>query len=279
MPNETVRARRGMVVAPHMLAAEAGRDVIAEGGNAVEAMIASAAAIAVAYPHMNHIGGDGFWLIREPSGKVRYIEACGYAGAKATRALYKQHGLDKIPERGALSAITVPGAIGGWMLALEAAKALGGKMPVGRLLEPALGMAQKGYPFSKSLGWRYTTERGAAIDAPGFAETFLPGGKPPKAGDMLSAGKLPDTFGQLIKAGLDDFYRGDIGREIANDLEKLGSPVTREDLQKYKAVTREPLSLKLKQGTLFNSQPPTPGMVALLILAIVEKLEIGRAHV
>ncbi len=275
MPNETVRARRGMVVAPHMLAAEAGRDVIAEGGNAVEAMIASAAAIAVAYPHMNHIGGDGFWLIREPSGKVRYIEACGYAGAKATRALYKQHGLDKIPERGALSAITVPGAIGGWMLALEAAKALGGKMPVGRLLEPALGMAQKGYPFSKSLGWRYTTERGAAIDAPGFAETFLPGGKPPKAGDMLSAGKLPDTFGQLIKAGLDDFYRGDIGREIANDLEKLGSPVTREDLQKYKAVTREPLSLKLKQGTLFNSQPPTPGMVALLILAIVEKLGPG----
>ncbi len=275
MPNETVKARRGMVVAPHMLAAEAGRDVIAEGGNAVEAMIASAAAIAVAYPHMNHIGGDGFWLIREPSGKVRYIEACGYAGARATRALYKEHGLDKIPERGPLAAITVPGAIAGWMLAFEAAKALGGKMPVARLLEPALGLAQKGYPFSKSLGWRYATERGAAIEAPGFAETFLPGGKPPKAGDMLSAGRLPDTFGHLIKAGLDDFYRGDIGREIAKDLEKLGSPVTREDLQKYKALYREPLTLKTKHGTLYNSQPPTPGMVALLILAIVEKLGPG----
>jgi oxamate amidohydrolase len=175
MVQESVRARGGMVAAPHMAAAEAGRDVLKDGGNAIEAAVAAAAAIAVAYPHMNNIGGDGFWLIRERSGKVRYIEACGPAGAKATRALYRDQGHERIPERGPLAALTVPGAVGGWMLALEAAKANGGRVPVARLLEPAVALARQGYPVSKSLAWRFTTERGAAIDAPGFAETFLPG--------------------------------------------------------------------------------------------------------
>src|SRR5271155_4316290 len=77
------------VAAPHRLAAEAGRDILLQGGNAIEAMVAMAASIAVVYPHMNAIGGDGFWLIREPGGKVRAIEACGFAGEKATVAAYE----------------------------------------------------------------------------------------------------------------------------------------------------------------------------------------------
>ena len=75
---------RAAVAAPHVLAAESGRDILAAGGNAIEAMVAMAATIAVVYPHMNGIGGDGFWLVREPRGRVRVIEACGFAGAKAT---------------------------------------------------------------------------------------------------------------------------------------------------------------------------------------------------
>ena len=101
------------VAAPHMLAAEAGRAVLAEGGNAVEAMVAMAAAIAIVYPHMNGIGGDGFWLIREPNGKLRYIEACGFAGAGVDAKAYRKAGHDRIPPRGPLSVLTVPGAIGG----------------------------------------------------------------------------------------------------------------------------------------------------------------------
>jgi gamma-glutamyltranspeptidase len=275
---ESVRSRRGVVAAPHMAAAEAGREVLKEGGNAIEAAVAAAAAIAVAYPHMNNIGGDGFWLIREPSGKVRQIEACGPAGARATRELYRALGHERIPERGALAALTVPGAVGGWMLALDAAKAHGGKMPVVRLLEPAILLARAGYPVSKSLAWRFTTERGASIDAPGFAETFLPGGKPAKYGERLSAGRLPDTFEQLARAGLEDFYKGDIGREIAADLERIGSPIVRQDLEQFQAVRREPLSMRLKSGTLFNTQPPTPGLVALVILGICERLGTVRAE-
>jgi gamma-glutamyltranspeptidase/glutathione hydrolase len=272
MTYESVRASGGVVAAPHIAAAEAGGEVLKDGGNALEAAVAAAAAIVVAYPHMNHIGGDGFWVVREPSGKVRYIEACGYAGERATRALYREHGLDRIPERGPLAALTVPGAVGGWILAIEAAKANGGRLPLSRLLDPAIGLARKGYPVSKSLAWRFTTERGAAIDAPGFAETFLVQGKAPKLGQTLSPGRLQDTFEQLSRSGLDDFYRGDVGREIAGDLERLGSPITRADLHRYRAVTREPLSVRLKSGTIYNSPPPTPGLVALMILGIFERL-------
>ena len=112
------------VVAPHYLASEAGRAVLIEGGNAIEAMVAMAGAVAVAYPHMNAIGGDGFWVIRTPDGKVRAIEACGFAGAKATISRYREKGYDAIPVRGADAAVTVAGAIGGWMKALELSKAL-----------------------------------------------------------------------------------------------------------------------------------------------------------
>jgi gamma-glutamyltranspeptidase/glutathione hydrolase len=267
-----------MVAAPHVAAAEAGREVLREGGNAIEAAVATAAAIAVAYPHMNHLGGDGFWMMREQSGKVRYIEACGFAGSRATRALYKEHGFERIPERGPLAALTVPGTIGGWQLALEAAKANGGRLPLRRILEPAIELARAGYPVSKSLAWRFTTERGAVIDAPGFAATFLPGGKAPKLGSRLPTGRLPETFEQLARAGLDDFYRGDVGRELAADLERIGSPVTRDDLGRYRAVAREPLALRVKSGMLHNSPPPTPGLVALIILGIFDRLGVRQAE-
>ena len=104
----TAGHRRGVVAAPHHAAAEAGRLMLAEGGNALEAMVAMAATIAAVYPHMNHIGGDGFWLVREPSGRVRAIMGAGPAGAKATPALYREHGFDAIPPRGPLAALTVP---------------------------------------------------------------------------------------------------------------------------------------------------------------------------
>src|SRR6478735_7024324 len=106
--------RVGVCCAPHGAAAEAGRTVFIEGGNALEAMIAMAATIAAVYPHMNHIGGDGFWLVREPSGRVRALMAAGPAGAKATINFYRDHGRDEIPPRGPLAALTVPGAVGGW---------------------------------------------------------------------------------------------------------------------------------------------------------------------
>src|SRR5262252_9201670 len=152
--------RSGVVAAPHHAAAEAGRAMLAEGGNAIEAMVAMAAAIAAVYPHMNHIGGDGFWLLRERSGRVRALMAGGRAGTNARRELYREH--EAIPPRGPLAALTVPGAIGGWSLALEAARAQGGRLPLENLLAPAIRHARDGYVVARSQA-RLTTEKLAEL--------------------------------------------------------------------------------------------------------------------
>jgi gamma-glutamyltranspeptidase/glutathione hydrolase len=276
MDLHTAGHRRGVAAAPHTAAAEAGRAVLAEGGNALEAMVAMAASIAAVYPHMNHIGGDGFWLLREPRGRVRAIMAAGPAGAQATRELYREH--EAIPARGALAALTVPGAVGGWMLALEAARALGGALPLDLLLGAAIGQARDGYVVTRSQA-RLSAEKLAELkDEPGFAAAFLPDGKPPQAGATLRQSALAATLDHLAHAGLDDFYRGDVGREIASDLERIGSPVTRDDLVRYRAVLAEPLSVRLDAGLLYNTPPPTQGLASLLILALYERLRVAEAE-
>src|ERR1700736_6862900 len=136
--------RRGVVCAPHTAAVEAGRAILAEGGNALEAMVAMAATIAAVYPHMNHLGGDGFCLVREPNGRLRALMSAGGAGAGGRPELYREY--EVIPPRGALAALTVPGAVAGWMLALEAARVHGGRVPLDVLLGPAIRHARHGYP-------------------------------------------------------------------------------------------------------------------------------------
>ena len=268
--------RSGAVAAPHHAAVEAGRAVLADGGNAIEAMVAMAATIAAVYPHMNHIGGDGFWLLRERSGRVRALMGGGRAGANARTELYRDH--EAIPARGPLAALTVPGAIGGWMLALEAAEAEGGRMPLDALLAPAIRHARDGYVVTRSQA-RLSVEKLAELkDVPGFAETFLPDGKPPPAGTTLTQAALAATLDHLAHAGLDDFYRGDVGREIAADLERIGSPVTRADLEKHRATVAEPLSVPLTAGTAYNTPRPTQGLASLIILALFERLHVVEAE-
>src|SRR6185295_281305 len=236
--------RRGVVAAPHAAAVEDGRAILAEGDNALEAMVAMAASIAAVYPHMNHIGGDGFWLVREPKGKVRAFMGAGPAGSKARPDLYRDR--EAIPPRGPLAALTVPGAVGAWMLAQDAAKAFGGKLPLKVLLGPAIKQARDGYVVTKSQA-RLTAEKLAELkDVPGFAAAFLPDGKPPQAGATMKQPALAATLDHLARSGLVDFYRGDVGREIAGDLEKIGSPVTRDDILRYHAVLAEPLSVRLE---------------------------------
>jgi oxamate amidohydrolase len=272
------RFPRFAAAAPHMLAAESGRAVMAEGGNAVEAMLAMAATIAVVYPHMNSLGGDGFWLIADAKGRVRSIEACGGAGANATIGLYREAGYDTIPSRGPLAALTVPGAVGGFGLALELAKSLGGRLPLRDLLGDAIRLARDGFPVSASMARNEPSEFEALKAAPGFAAAFLVEGKLPQAGATLRQKVLADTISHLAHTGFADFYRGDIGREIAADLEAIGSAVTRLDLEAYRAIERAPLSVDIKLGRLFNTPPPTQGLASLMILALFERLGVTRAE-
>ena len=268
--------RRGVVCAPHAGAVEAGRSILAEGGNAIEAMVAMAAAIAAVYPHMNHIGGDGFWLIREPNGRVHAIMAAGSAGSEARPEFYRDY--EAIPHRGPLAALTVPGAIGGWMLALDVAKANGGKLPLEVLLTAAFDTAREGYTVSRSQAQLTQAKFSELASVPGFATTFLVEGKPPAAGTILKQEAFAATLAHLARAGLDDFYRGDVGREVAADLARIGSPVTREDMARYHAAFAEPLQIELPTATVYNTGAPTQGVASLMILALFARLGVMQAE-
>jgi len=269
---ETPVFAKAAVAAPHRLAVAAGREILAEGGNAIEAMLAMAATIAVVYPHMNGIGGDGFWLIRLASGKVHAIEAAGTAGAQATIPRYRALGFDAIPSRGPLAAVTIPGTLGGWALAREMALAEGGRLGLKDLLRRAIEHARDGYPQSASEADTEPLAFDALRTAPGFAATYLVDGERPKQGSLRTNKKLADTLIQLADAGLEDFYRGDIGRELAVDMEAIGAAGTREDLARFHANLRSPLSLALPGRTHFNTPPPTQGLASLLLLGIFERL-------
>jgi gamma-glutamyltranspeptidase len=274
----TAGHRRGVVAAPHAAAVEDGRAILEEGGNAIEAMIAMAASIAAVYPHMNHIGGDGFWLIREPSGKVRAIMGAGRAGAKATIRFYRDAGHHEIPSRGPYAALTVPGAIAGWQLAFDAARAHRGRLPLDLLLGPAIKHAREGYKVTRSQA-ALTRDKFTELEkAPGFRDAFLIDGKAPDEGAILKQPALAATLDHLANVGLQDFYRGDVGREIAADLERIGSPVTREDLTSYEALITAPLSVAVSAGTLYNTPPPTQGLASLIILALYDRLRVSEGE-
>lgn len=266
------------VAAPHHLASAAGRAVLAEGGNAIEAMVAMAATIAVVYPHMNGVGGDGFWLVREPGGKVHAIEACGPAGSLATIARYRDQGYDSIPSRGPDAAVTVAGAVGGWQLALDLARSLGGRLPLRDLLADANRQCREGYAVSQSELRTIPQNYEALLAAPGFARAFHPDGEAPKAGSRRRPEMLGGLLEQLSDAGLEDFYRGDVGREIAADLSAIGAPITRDDITAFRARMVQPLALRLKDVTLYNFPPPTQGVTALAILGMFERLNVARAE-
>jgi len=202
--------------------------------------------------------------------------AAGRAGANARRELYRDY--EAIPPRGPLAALTVPGAIAGWMLALEAAAASGGRMRLRDLLAAAIAHAEQGAPVTRGQA-RLTADKLAELkDVPGFVPTFLLEGKPPAAGAMLKQTALAATLDHLAHAGLIDFYRGDVGREIAADLERMGSPLTRADLERCRATLAEPLSVSIDAGTLFNTPPPTQGLASLIILALFERLRVAQAE-
>ncbi|HEX4918155.1 MAG TPA: gamma-glutamyltransferase family protein [Limnobacter sp.] len=279
----TKRALGGVFVAPHHLAAQAGRDVLKEGGNAAEAMVAAAATIAVVYPHMNSIGGDGFWLLSEPGRAPIGIDACGKAAALATRQFYTSQGLQVIPNRGPLAALTVAGTVAGWIKALEVAQEWGGKMPTMRLMENAVTHAQEGMVVSGSQARLSRVKFDELATVPGFAEHMLIKGQAPLEGDVIRQPALATTLAHMGRVGLDDFYRGELAKAMAEDLARVGSPLTLRDLNNHHAQRVTPLHTELNNCTIYNMTPPTQGMASLMILGMFDTLGVkqadGFAHV
>ena len=264
--------RNGIAVAPHAAAAEAAAHILREGGNAIEAMVAAAATIAVVYPHMTAIGGDAFWLIHDPGRAPIAIDACGAAAQAATMDYYKQQGVASIPIRGPLAANTVAGTISGWDAALDVSKSWRGKMPLSMLLNDAITRGREGIVVTRSQCASTTAKLAELSPQPGFSESFLVDGKSPQAGANFKLPRLANTLEYLAKAGLADFYRGDISQSIAKDLAGVGSPLSRDDLKRHEAFYREPLTIAHSLGHLYNMTPPTQGVVSLLIIAILDKI-------
>ncbi len=274
----SIRGTRGMAVAPHALAAQAALAVLREGGNAIEAMIAAAANIAVVYPHMNSLGGDAFWLIHVPGQPPRAIDACGAAAAAASIAWYADRGIAKsIPFRGGIAANTVAGTISGWNAAYEfSRKELGGKLPLTRLFADAIHYAENGIAVTRSQNATTAAKLAGLKGVHGFDETYLVNGAPPEIGSIFLQKRLGATLSHLAQAGLDDFYRGELAESLARDLATAGSPLAPADLRQHTAQWRTPLALKHTLGTLYNMTPPTQGLVSLLILGILDVLEVGK---
>ncbi len=273
----SVKSLRGMVVAPHHLAAEAGLAILREGGNAVEAMVAAAASIAVTYPHMNSIGGDGFWLIAEPGKPPLGIDACGSAATAATPELYTAHGYTEIPARGPLAALTVAGTVSGWAKALEIAGRWGRRpLPLSRLLADAIGYAEDGVAVAGSFCEMVTGKLTELETVPGFSAHFLANGLP-HSGTILKNKALGAMLRRLASAGLGDFYRGDVARNMADELEAAGSPLRLSDLAGHQAQIVTPLSVRLGAGEVFNMPPPTQGLASLLILALYDRMPAANA--
>lgn len=273
----TPTARKGMVTSPHHLASQAGVQVLKDGGTAIEAAVAVAACLAVVYPQMTSIGGDNFWLIAQPGTDPIAIDACGRTGAAVDIAMYERHNLSSIPKRGPLASNTVAGAISGWDAALGISGKWQSPLPLDRILRDAIDYAENG--FCVTVHQRDFTAKRLAELKPvrGFADSFLIDGEVPRRGDIMVQKRLGRTLRRLAEDGLDGFYRGALSRLVAADLEEVGAPITRDDLNAHYPVIQAPLSVQVSGARLFNTPPPTQGLSSLMILALFDRLGMNIA--
>ena len=298
--------------APHALAAEIGLDLLKQGVNAVDAMIAAAAAITVAYPHMNSVGGDGFWLIQKPGSAPLAIDACGVSASGANAPYFTSRNYAQIPSRGAAANVTVGGTVAGWQLARELmshklstqSKLSTTCLPVSSLLQPAIDLAKSGVPVSESLASAsrkvlaeievlesasahslspILTAEKSVFDE--YKRVFSDNGQPlayvktmadvnrlSNKNELFKNPDLASSLEQLAHAGLDDFYRGDLAQTIGTFFEGMDAPLGTQDLQGYYANEVTPLKSTISKGELYNLPAPTQGVASLLILAIYDEL-------
>jgi len=260
-----------MAVAPHALASQTALAVLRDGGNAIEAMVAAAATISIAYPHMNGIGGDAFWLIAPRHGAPVAIDAAGPAAARATIAAYTEAGHDVIPIRGPLAVNTVAGAIGSWDAALRISREHGGRLSLARLFRDAGQYANDGIAVTAGQVLSTANKLDELAPQPGFAQRFLPNGKIPEVGALFRQPKLARVFELLARDGLDSFYRGPLAETIAEDFRSVGALLSIDDLNEYRPRVCRPLQIEIDEGTVYNMVAPTQGVISLAVLGILER--------
>jgi gamma-glutamyltranspeptidase/glutathione hydrolase len=266
------RSSRGMVTSPHVLASQAGRDVLAAGGNAVEAAIAIGACLSVTYPHFCGLGGDAFLLISDAQGKVISISGIGQAPAELPAAL--QHA-QAIPQRGPQSMLTTAGAVDALGQAFEHSRLeLGGRLSWEELLAPAIRLAREGFPLTASERFWLEFRRQEMASLPGVAAHFLDDGALPDFSQERRQPLLARTLETLAERGYRDFYEGRLAARLADALKEAGSPLRAADLAATRGRLEPPLRMPYRGGTLIAHQPPTQGMTTLQIMGILDRFRL-----
>ncbi|MEM7419206.1 MAG: gamma-glutamyltransferase family protein [Pseudomonadota bacterium] len=256
--------------APHFAASQVGLDILEKGGTAIEAMVAAAASIAVEYPHMNGLGGDGFWLISEPGKAPVGIDASGVAAQGATPDFYA--GETAIPSRGGKAALTMAGAVAGWQAALEISKEWQAPLPLRTLLDTAISQANWGIEVTQSLTDASNKTFNDLASDEHFSQ-FLIKGQALKKGKIVKLTTLSKTLAHLAEKGLNDFYHGELAQKLSHDLEAAGSPIRLEDFHNYEAKIVTPLSVDTSKGKIYNLPAPTQGVASLIILALYDRVQ------
>jgi gamma-glutamyltranspeptidase len=273
VPAPLARGLRGAVVAPHHLATAAGLSILAAGGSAVDAAIATNAVLGVVMPSGCGIGGDAFWLIWDAATRRQVgLNGSGRAPAAADPAALRRDGLAAIPFRGPL-AITVPGAVRSW----GDAHARFGRLSRAVVLAPAIEVARDGFAawpgFISAVEGTLPGVEAAIGSGSGFERVYRPHGRPWRLGEPVRLAALAGTLERLAQVGFDDFYDGEIGERQVRGLAAAGSSITAEDLLAHRSTWTEPIAIGYRGVRVTTHPPNSSGIVALELLNILETFE------
>jgi len=265
-PQKAVRAAHGMVVTDEQLGSQAGVEILQRGGNAIDAAVAVAFALAVVEPAAGNIGGGGFMLVRLADGRSSFLDYREVAPAHATRDMYIDANgrLDNDASTVGPRSVAVPGTVAGLALALK----LYGTMKLADVMAPAIRIAEDGFPISGKLVHEFAEERKDLERFSVSRRIFLRDGQSYRVGDTFKQPELAATLRRIAKNGADDFYRGETAHAIAADMAALGGLITLEDLENYRPKVREVLRAKYESAghtwEMLSSPPPSSGGVAII---------------
>ncbi len=263
----------GIIATSHTLASQAGAQILARGGSAVDAAIAANAVLGVTEPMMNGVGGDLFLLYWDAkTGKLYGLNASGWAPRGLSIEYLKQKGTLQMPQAG-IDSVTVPGAVDGW----AKAHARFGKLPWKDLFTPAIYYAEHGYPVPELIHDFWEGDEQALKQTPEAERIYLPGGKVPEVGEMFSNPDLGKTLRLIAEGGRDVFYHGEIAQSIVSTSRDLGGTMQPDDLADFSAEWVEPISIIYRGWKVYELPPNVQGMAALEMLNILSTLQPDKA--
>jgi gamma-glutamyltranspeptidase/glutathione hydrolase len=275
-PAAPVRAPKAMVVSDERLASEAGVEIMKKGGNAVDAAVAVAFALAVVEPEAGNIGGGGFMLLRLANGRTSFVDYRELAPRKASREMYfRADGtFDEQASLVGYRAVSVPGTVAGLALALKTY----GTMKLADVIAPAIRLAE-GFPVGERLAQLFREDGAVLAKFPASRRIFLKGGAYFAPGETFRQPELAATLRRIVKNGSDEFYRGQTAHNLAEEMQREGGLIGLDDLAQYKPAIREPLTASYTvhghKWEVITSPPPSSGGVATIeALNILSPLEL-----